>query len=217
MPTVPITANTLGQMKIDIANEIARPDLTGPIAMKIAEAIDFYQPERFKFSESRDITFSTVAGQEFYGTADNAAIPTLEAFDYVILYIGSIPWPIARRTDVEIEVLNQNGLMKGQPWNWSYYNKQLRLGPVPDTVYSMRIACHRNVPPPASDAETGNVWMIDAERLIRSRAKYELFVHNIRNLEQAQVMGAAVSEAFDRLKGEANRLVGRAVTAPMEF
>lgn len=217
MPTEDITQNTRAQMKLDIAAELGRPDLTTAIASKIAEAIDFYQAERFWWSESRDITFSTVAAQEFYTVADNPAIPTLEAFDYVILYIGSIPWPIARRTDVEIEVLNQNGLMRGQPWNWSYYNQQLRLGPVPDTVYQMRIACHQKVAPPTSDAQLGNPWMTNAEKLIRSRAKYELFLHNIRNLEMATAMASAVTEAYEMLKGKTNRLTGRGYMAPMEF
>jgi hypothetical protein len=209
---------TLGYMKDKVADELARPDLTSQIADKITEAIAAYQPERFFFSESRDITFNTVAGQEFYAAADNAAIPLLQAFDYVILYIGSIPWPIARRTDVEIEVLNQNGLMKGQPWNWSYYNQQLRLGPVPDAVYSMRIACHNKIAAPSGDDVVGNPWMTDnAERLIRCRAKYELFLHIIRNMEQAEAMATATQEAFDTLKGQTNRLVGRGIMAPMEM
>lgn len=210
--------DTLGYLTDKIADELARPDLASAIQDKITESIATYQPERFLFSESRDITFSTVAGQEFYTAADNPAIPLLQAFDYVILYIGSIPWPIARRTDVEIEVLNQNGLMRGQPWNWSYFNLQLRLGPVPDTVYPMRIAAHRNVAAPATPDTVGNPWMSGiAERLIRSRAKYEIFTHIIRNMDQAQVMAAAVTDAFDTLKGQTNRLVGRGLMAPMEF
>ena len=213
---------TLGYMKDKIADELARPDLTSQIADKITEAIAAYQPERFFFSESRDFTFSTSAGQEFYGDATSpVAVPgvaSLQAFDYVILYIGSIPWPIARRTDVEIEVLNQNGLMKGQPWNWSYYNEQLRLGPVPDAVYSMRIACHQKVAAPSGDDVAGNPWMMDnAERLIRCRAKYELFLHVMKNMEQAEAMAAAAQEAFDTLKGQTNRLVGRGIVNPMEF
>jgi hypothetical protein len=209
---------TLGYMKDKIADEIARPDLTSQIFDKITEAVEAYQPERFFFSETRDITFNTVAGQEFYTSSDNASIPTLQAFDYVILYIGNIPWPISRRTDVEIEVLNQNGLLKGQPWNWSYYNQQLRLGPVPDTVYPMRIAAQQTMPLPGTDDITGNPWTTKiAERLIRCRAKYELYLHVIRNMEMAEAMAAAVTEAFDALKGQTNRLVGRGITAPMEM
>lgn len=218
MVTSTHAVNTLGYLKDKIVDELGRPDLTSQIVDKITEAIAAYQSERFFFSESRDITFPTVAGQEFYGAADNAAIPTLQGFDYIILYIGSIPWPIARRTDVEIEVLNQNGLVRGQPWNWAYYNQQIRLGPVPDTAYQMRIAAHQTVAAPTGDDVLGNPWMSgNAERLIRSRVKYEMFLHKIRNMQMAQSMAAAVTEAFDTLKGQTNRLVGRGIMAPMEF
>jgi hypothetical protein len=213
---------TLGYMKDKIADEIARSDLTSQIADKITEAIEAYQPERFFFSETRDITFNTSVGQEFYGDSTSpiavAGMSTLQAFDYLILYIGSIPWPIARRTDTEIEVLNQNGLMRGQPWNWSYFNEQLRLGPVPDTTYQMRIAAHQRIAPPSTDDQTGNAWMTQiAERMIRCRAKGELYAHVIRDSDEAQKFFGLAIEAFDALKGQTNRLVGRAIMAPMEF
>lgn len=204
-------------MKDQIADELARGDLTSQIAVAITNAITFYQPERFRFNESRDLTFNTASGQEFYGTADNADIPTLQAFDYIILYIGSIPWPLHRRTDVEIEVLNQNGLMRGQPWNFSYFNNQIRLGPVPDTTYSMRIAAHKKMAGPTLDTDTANVWMSDGERLIRCRAKYDLSMNVTKDVEEAQRMAPLIKEAFEMLKGQANRLLGQGRVAPMEF
>lgn len=222
MVTSTHAVGTLGYLKDKIADEIARSDLTSQIADKISEAIEAYQPERFFFSETRDIIFNTSVGQEFYGDSTSpiavAGMSTLQAFDYIILYIGSIPWPIARRTDTEIEVLNQNGLMRGQPWNWSYFNEQLRLGPVPDTTYQMRIAAHQRVALPTSDDQAGNQWMTqNAERLIRCRAKSELFRHVVKDKEQADDMFAAAMEAFDALKGQTNRLVGRGIMAAMEF
>lgn len=222
MPTVPISSNTLGQMKADISNELARgTTLDSVIPSRIMEAIDFHQAERFWFSETRDITFNTSQAQEFYGeTTAPVAVPgmsTLLYFDYVVLYIGSIPWTIARRTDTEIEILNQNGKVQGQPWNWSYYNEQLRLGPIPDTVYQMRLAVHQYIAPPANDTVTGNPWMTNAEKLIRCYAKFLLFTHNIRNVEMATAMKAEAEEALSMLKGRTNRLLGRGLMAPMEF
>jgi hypothetical protein len=82
----------------------------------------------------------------------------------------------------------------------------------------MRIAAHQKVAMPPTDDTIGNAWMTDnAERLIRYRAKYELFMHIIRNTEQAQVMAGAVQEAIEVLKGETNRLVGRGIMNPMEM
>jgi hypothetical protein len=210
-------ANDLAQMKQRILDEIDRGDLASQTSLAINDAISFYQNERFIFSESRDITFSTVAAQEFYGAAANAAIPTMWSFDYLILYLGSIPWPVKRRTPEEVEILNNNGLVMGQPYNYAWYNKQIRLGPVPDAVYSMRIAGRITVAAPASDVEVGNPWMIDAEKMIRCRAKYELFLNVIKDTDQAQVMAAQIQEAYDQLKGAANRLTGTGEISPTQF
>lgn len=217
MAEPPLSTATLADMVTRIQDEIARTDLNSQIRLCINDAIDYYQSLRFAFNESRDMTFTTVAGQEFYAAADNSNIPTLQSFDYIILYLGNIPWPLHRRPPVEIEKLNQNGLMKGQPWNFCYYNKQVRLGPVPDTTYSMRIAGQITFAAPATDTEANNPWMIDAEKLIRCRAKWELNLHYTRNQPQADAMKAAEIDALEQLKGRTNRLTGSGVIAPMAF
>lgn len=210
-------ANDLAQMKARILDEIDRADLVSQTAYAITDAITFYQPERFIFNESRDITFNTVAAQEFYGKADNAAIPTMWSFDYLVLYLGGIPWPIKRRTPEYVEFANNNGLVTGQPYNYAWYNKQIRLGPVPDNAYIIRVAGRITYAAPASDAEANNPWMIDAEKLIRCRAKYELALNIIKDTEMAQVMAAQVQEAYDQLKGITNRQTGTGVVTPTSF
>ena len=217
MGASPLANNTLAAMQSRIADELARSDLSTQITNCINDAIEFYQSERFVFNETRDLTFNTVAGQEFYTAADQVDIPNLEAFDYIILYLGNIPWPLHRRQPIEIEKLNQNGLMRGQPWNFCYYNKQVRFGPVPDNVYNMRIAAQNRIAAPASGNEANNPWMVDAEKLIRCRAKRELFVHYIRNEKQAAIMKLSEDEAFDELKGRTNRLLGTTMIQPMIF
>jgi hypothetical protein len=211
-------ANDLAQMRTRIVDELGqRSDLVSQINYAITDAISFYQNERFIFNESRDITFPTVAGQDFYGAAANAAIPTMWSFDYLVLYLGSIPWPIHRRTPEYVEFANNNGLVTGQPYNYAFYNKQIRLGPVPDNVYTIRVAGRITFAAPASDSEANNPWMVDAEKLIRSRAKYELALNVIFDSDMAQVQAAQVQEAYDQLKGAANRLTGTGKIQPTSF
>jgi hypothetical protein len=210
-------ASSLSTMQARIADELARSDLSSQITNAINDAIAFYQNERFAFNESRDITFNTVAGQEFYGAADNAAIPTMFSFDYLILYLGSIPWPVKRRTPFEVEVLNNNGLVTGQPYNYAWYNKQIRLGPVPSDVFNMRVAGRITYAAPTSPTDTTNPWMNDAEKLIRSRAKYELALNVLRDTELAEIQAAQTQEAYSQLKGLANRLTGTGEIAPTLF
>lgn len=209
-----------------IEDELARSDLTTQTAAAVITAIQHYQQERFFFSESREVTFSTVIGQEFYTDSDldpvplplgGAGISRILAFDYLILYLGSIPWPLHRRQPIDIETLNQNGLMRGQPWNFAYYEQKIRLGPVPDGVYQMRIAGHFSVGGPATLSDTTNPWFTFAEKLIRSRIKWEIYKNVIRDEAAAASMKEQEEAVLEEIKSRTNRLTGTGMMTAMAF
>jgi hypothetical protein len=93
--------------------------------------------------------------------------------------------------------------------------------------YKVTVGGHIAYAAPTDPAATGNRWMTDGERLIRSRAKYQLASHVTRNLQMAQMMspqepapGAAPGatwEAYRELKVEAVRMARRGVLTPMYF
>lgn len=210
---------TLAIMKARIADELARDDLTSQIAYAITDAIDAYSDERFHFNETRGITFSTVANQEFYDENDAAALGTINKIDYVTLYLGDQPYQMEALTPAQIEHSSTNGTSTGQPSWYCWYNNQIRLYPVPPDVYTVRIGAAVNAAAPASDAETGNPWMTHAERLIRSRAKMELALHVLKDIDLAQTMGQAVEEAHQQLVERTARLtrIGEGRIIPMSF
>lgn len=212
-------AGTLGYLKDKIADQIARADLTTQIAETVNDAIIFYQPHRFIFSEGRDTSLSTVSGQEFYGVADDALLGSggLFEFDYITVTIGTAQFDLPRVQPERIELLSQSGTQMGQPQCYSYYNYQMRLYPVPNVVYPLTIAAHQRIAPPAADDTAGNPWMVDGERLIRGRAKYELALNYTSDLDEAQRMTAYVSEAFDELVARTNRLAGLGMLTPTQF
>jgi hypothetical protein len=210
-------------MKDRIADELGgRSDLATQIVACVADAIAVYQPHRFRFSESRDVCqFNTVAGQEFYAASDNAAIATLFMFDYVTVTLGVTNFAINRRQPEDVELLSQTGTQRGMPLVFSYYNEQLRFYPVPDTAYPILVAGHMSIASPASDGATGNRWMLDGERLIRSRAKYELSInYAIDYPDLATRMHpetGATADAYSELKQTANKLTGRGRVTPTVF
>lgn len=210
-------SGTQGYMKDKIADQINRTDLTTQIAECISDAIKFYQPHRFIFSEGRDTTLSTVANQEFYTSTDDPLIGTLYAFDYITITIGTAKFDLPRYQPEDIEVLTQSGTQMGQPQCYSYYDYQLRLYPVPNTVYPLTIAAHQLIAAPAADTTTGNNWMTDAEKLIRCRARYELALNYTSDEKEMQFMTAAVTEAYDELKMRTNQLAGTGEVRPTRF
>jgi hypothetical protein len=208
---------TQGYMKDKIADQIARSDLTTQIAESISDAIAFYQPHRFIFSEARDLSLNTVVGQEFYTAADDPNIATLYAFDYITVTIGVAKFDVRRATPEAIELLTQTGTQKGQPYAYSYYNYQLRFYPVPSDVLPLTIAAHMKINAPASDNEASNPWMTEAERLIRGRAKYEIALHYTKDMAEAERMTAFVNETYEELKARTNQLAGIGLITPTQF
>ena len=195
-------------MKARIASELRRSNITSQIASAITTAIETYQQERWIFNESRSVTFPTVAAQEFYTSADSASIPLLIKLDYAKVYIGDTAYALHPDDPSRMEELSDSATNTGQPSTYLYYDESLRLYPVPDGVYTIRLAGVFVAAAPATDDEASNPWMTKAERLIRSRAKLELAIHVLQDQELAAAMGEATRDAWDDLKTRTNRLTG---------
>jgi hypothetical protein len=120
---------------------------------------------------------------------------------------------------IDIQINNQSGF----PSVYAYENNSLLLYPVPDIAYNMFIGAHINVDAPVSDSSVNNPWMTDAELLIRSRAKYEIYKHVLRNDKMALAMSPDPDEngeaykAYKSLKAVGNKITGRGRVKPMKF
>lgn len=176
---------TLATMKARIASELRRSNISAQIASAIETAIEAYQHERFFFNETREIEFNTVAGQDRYDGDDNAFIPRIVRFDYVKTEISDTYHDLEYKTPERVEALNGTGDFTGQPLSYSYYNQQFLIYPMPADAYPIRIGAQVTIAAPASDVEANNPWMTRAEKLIRCRAKYELYQHVMMDAVQA--------------------------------
>lgn len=224
-------ADDLSTMKARIALELRRSDIDAQIASAINDAIAVYQKERFRFSESvpsAPITFNTVIDQDSYGVGANANIGTLFNIDYLLLTIGTTNFFLDPMNPADLHVYNQQQTMKGQPLWYAYEGNEILLSPIPSGIWPIEIGLFKRVAAPAADDEAGNPWMIDGERLIRARAKYEIAVHVTRNPTMAVAMspdipslnGGTVGAAYREwksLKGEANRVTSLKRVRAMKF
>lgn len=221
---------SMSDMKARIADELARADLTSQIAIAIEDAILAYEDERFLFNEKR-FDFPTVQDQEFYDVNDNSNLGILNKVDYMFLYNnGPTPWELDYKPPDYMEWVSQNGTFKGQPYEYTWYNNQFRLFPIPNAVYTIRTAVAFQFPAPTDDADPTNPWMNIAERLIRNRAKLELALHVLRNPDMIALLAGptfltdgvikgSTGEAFKQLKSRTNELtqMGDGYIRPMDF
>jgi hypothetical protein len=100
--------------------------------------------------------------------------------------------------------------------------------------FLMSLGAHVQLPAPmgfvgsTGQDTTGNRWFTDGEKLIRSRAKYELAINVLRDDQLAQRMSphppeqnggmnGAAWDAYCMLSGEASRMIARGQIAAMPF
>lgn len=166
-------ADELGN-RTDLLSPLSDSSLTlSPIKNAIASAISKWEREPFYFNEiynSATPLFTTVSGQEFYTTTDSTLIATSPYLYSLHALISSNRWPLEKATWQELEDKSLNPAGTGQPTDWAYLAKTIRLYPIPNGAYPIRASRLQIIADLSADSDT-NVWTSDAYDLIRSEAK----------------------------------------------
>jgi len=188
-----------GDMKTRIADEIADSTLSSQIILAIKSAIQFYERQEFYFN-TKTGTFSTVAAQEYYGSAANTDIPSIIKILSANVNSGGYKYPLTGVPFASIEEA-QDGARTYIPETYAYFNGQVRLFPIPNDVYTVTMAYVYRLTELSADADE-NAWTDDAEELIRQRAKRLIATDVLRDIDMAQAASALEIEALNALKKE---------------
>lgn len=205
---------TRGDLVTRILDDLERDgtEWSNRVVNEINSAIDYYQKKRFWFSDSREVTFDTVAAQTDYSFDTE-----FYRLDDVTIVVGGVTTTLRRQeySDIETSIANFNG--NGQPWSYAYLNGTVRLYPAPNQAYAVRFLGHFKVPAPADDAESDNPWMDEAFELIRCRAKLSLAMHVLEDDALAQRMALAERPALRALKTATYLKTGSGTITPTTF
>jgi len=191
---------TRATLKAEILDDLDRSSTADGtrVLSAISSAIKFYQSKRFFFNESRAVTFSTADGTSDYTFASIGT--EFYRLDGVFVTISSSDVRELDRSDpLEIESLIANEATTGQPSEYAYFDRTLRLWRIPDAIYSVRLVGHVKIAEPATDDTANNEWFTEAYELIRCRAKAYLYAHVFPDPSMAQVMQAAEQQALGTL------------------
>lgn len=224
--------NSFNAMVAQIAFELGRrTDLIATVIPRaINDAISIYAKERFRFNELQPLspfTINTVQGEAYYGAAADARIPKLYKIDYINFQLGNVNSKMTRTVPEDIYLALQDNQESGPPSDWAWDGQTIIIYPrAPAEVFPLTVGGYMQVDGPLSaayDTDTTNPWMNDAERLIRSRAKYEIALHVTRNKDMQTAMspvvdsGGASDVYYKELKGEANKIRGTSRIRAMQF
>lgn len=190
---------TFSDIKAAIADDI--DDTTGEYASQISTAvlaaIRYCERKTYYFNETRDVTFVTVNGQEWYGSADNANIPTLvKIVDVWSEDTAGQRTPLVRMMPSDMETLSDNSASRGEPYAFTYFGQRIRLYPIPSSaVYTIRLQLGPyRLTPLSADSDT-NAWLSEAYDLVKARAKYILAKDTLKD---ATVAAEALNDFADQ-------------------
>lgn len=192
--------STFGTMISRITREMRRDNLTADIKDQIASAIDHYREKRFWFNEG-EATAQTTTGIAVY------AFPTkfIELDNVILEDTAGYRYPL--KPEHWSVVDNEDTVNNSFPCSYASFSEQIYLRPPPDRILTIKVSGLKDlteVSASAADNAT-NAWMVEGETLIRSRAKSQLFLHKLRNEQQAAAMRVAETDAFNSLSGHTVR------------
>lgn len=226
-------SGTYGEMQSRIAYEILGGGLvqTTDIENAILDAVKDYERQSFYFNEIRDASnpvmdtsfnivtdssgnpiydgggWTTVPGVDFYPASYHANIGSMAFIRTLVAVLSTTRYILRPATIQWIEEQQVNPGWRALPTDWCWHAGGIRLYPFPDQAYPMIMTGIMRFPTLAATGDT-NPWMVEAEELIRCAAKRRLYLHVLRNPEQAQMMQGEEQNALRNLKRESSRRAG---------
>jgi hypothetical protein len=209
-----------GTMKRRIAREIKRGEILADstaVGASIVSAIQFFETRRFHFNEFEGELKTTVQSVTAV-TLSTINVPQIVTLDSVRMVIGQRDYPIMKMPWHRLESID-SGQYYGYPEMYSIRANQVRLYPPPQDTYPMRWAGLKKleeVSLGASDAAS-NAWVLDAEEMIRLKAKANIFRDELRNPNLARAFDQDAENAQRQVKRETAMITGSGRVLPTRF
>lgn len=207
------------EMQQRIAQELHRTDLTTHIQRAIKSAIAFYESNRFFKGEKRG-TFSTIAGQRYYGTTTESpgTLPSdIVEIDSIVTTVNNRIYKLDQVSYEHLEDIDAGVTpLSGYPRLWAWYAEQIRFYPSPNNEYLMTVSYQYERPVLSADSDE-NFWTTEAEELIRSRAKKDLAMSVMYEDQIAQASAAMENMALKSLKAQTVKLLSSNKLTPTAF
>ena len=187
-----------------IADELANDGdiTTAQINYAIQDTIKFYERKPWWWNQ-KVATFSTVNGQEYYGSAALADIPNIVQVISATLTADSLKEPL-KAVDYESIDDEQDGSVVGDPRVFAVFKEEIRLYPIPTAVQTVTLSYIYRLTALSADSDS-NAWTTDAEELIRQGAKRRIALNYLNSEEIAARVSVLEREAYTELIAENRR------------
>lgn len=192
--------STYGDMQTRIADELARTDLTTQIQYAILSAVEYYKDDQFWFNEGEVAFYPTNDGLITGTLADHTPMPvTFGEVDIATVTVSGNRYEMIEETYEWIRENTTQSSLVGQPEHYAVFDENIWFYPIPDQLYAITFSGLVYFTALSVSGGT-NAWTNEAERLIRYRAKADLFVNIIRNDKEAMKMALLEDQELVKLR-----------------
>lgn len=207
--------STLAQMRTRIADYLNRSDLNTQIDLAINRAIEHYfNKERFWFQEATG-TFSTIANQEAYGTADGIPSDIGEIDEVRLTLSATNLQPLDRQTFDWLVHMNQ-GQATGDPTDYAWYQNQFYFYLIPNQVRTITVFYKKTYADLSGDSDT-NDYTAYAEDLIEAHACWRLYSYILKDLQSASESRNAEAMALEALRARTGAMTATGALQATQF
>lgn len=213
----PMTPGSSGPTFADLAAAIAddiddtTQEYQEQINRAIKTAIRYCEREVYYFNETRDVTFPTVAGRQWYTSDDASEIGTLVRIEAAYCEDArGRRIELSRATPSEMEIASDSAAARGEPYAFAYFRQQVGLYPIPSsTPYTIRLQLSPYRLAWSADENDTNAWLTEAYDLLKARAKYILAKDTLKDAVLAAEALNDYNDQHGQLKAETSARNGR--------
>lgn len=186
-----------GDMVSRIGSELQRSDIDDQIKRGICTAIAHWGRRRFYFNEGRGV-WETTSGTRNYaeGTVTGSGtVPTVKLTDTLKVTVSGSDYTLNERGWDYLDTITTRSTITGYPLDFAYYSNSYWLYPVPNASMTITHAYVKELTEISfsATANATNAWMVDAEELIRQRAKalvrIDVLDHGFAKAEATNMLG----------------------------
>lgn len=183
-----------GELKSLIASEINRTDLDSFIGDAINSALNEYGTKKFRWNS--DV-------QQTAFTAGSGALTLPPGFFSLIslkyISASNTSRVLDFRSYRDLDILDDNSTITGQPTYYAIFEDVFRIYPVPDDDYTVYVSYYRTFDLPVGNTDT-HVLITNAPELVKYKAKELLYGNVLFDETSANYYGALAERELKRLQ-----------------
>ena len=211
-------AQTRQTLEGQIADDLARGDLSSQITDGVNAAIRAYRFERLGFNEAYRQTATLSASSNVLALSSVAV--RFRKIDRLRLKMSTNNYMELWKRDYDWLMTLQETDATATPSEYCLYANRVYFDSKPPTNSELLIDGIKELTTNASASYSmgdTSAWFNDGRELIRHRAKREVYAHVLKDFELASMAGAAEQEALRILKCEDNEERSTGFLRPTQF